>query len=100
MCDDDQPLTFRWALRASEFWLFVVASVASRAGVSAWLVVPLVLAALSIVGLPKYIALWPRARDAGAARVWWQTVALSQLNNFAVAMACVLLGRIVRWLWM
>jgi len=32
------------------------------AGVAWWVMVPLVVAGLSIVSMPKYIALWPRAR--------------------------------------
>jgi hypothetical protein len=68
MRDADQPLTFRQVLRAPEFWLLVVASLAAAGGVQWWVVLPLTLAGLSITSLPKYVAFWPRARLAGAER--------------------------------
>jgi hypothetical protein len=64
-----------------------------------WVVVPLLVAGLSISSLPKYIALWPRAQRAGAERVWWQTVMLSVLNNVAAAGGAFLLGIVTRWVW-
>jgi hypothetical protein len=81
MRDADERLTFRRALRAPEFWLLVVASLAAAGGVPWWVVVPLTLAGLSIASFPKYIALWPRARRTGAEREWLLTVSLSMFNK-------------------
>ena len=55
-------------------------------------ILPLTLAGLSIASLPKYAALWPRARRAGAEREWLLTVCLSMFNNLATACAAFLLG--------
>ena len=101
MGDEGRPaaMTFRRAVRAPEFWLLVVATLAAAGGLGAWIVLPLTVAGLSISSLPKYIALWPRARAAGAVRVWWQTVALSLLNALATAGAAYVLGCGIGWLW-
>ena len=63
--NDGKPLTFWRAPRVSEFWLLIVAAVTSMAGVKWWIVVPLTVTGLSVASLPKYIALWPRARNVG-----------------------------------
>jgi hypothetical protein len=76
-------------LRAPEFWLLVVASLAAAGGVQAWVVVPLTLAGLSIASLPKYVGLWPRVRRAGAEREWLLTVSLSMFSNLATACAAL-----------
>ena len=68
-------------------------------GVRWWVVVPLTVAGLTISSLPKYIELWPRARDVGAAWAWWTTVGLSTLNSLAAAIGCVLVGHLTRWIW-
>lgn len=68
------------------------------AGLSAWIAVPLMTAGLSISSLPKYIALWPKARRVGAEGAWWQTVALSLLNNAGASAAGVVLGVLLRWI--
>ena len=99
MGEGDGHLTFRRALRTPEFWLLVVASLAAAGGVPWWGVVPLTLAGLSIASLPKYAALWPRVRRAGAEREWLLTVSLSMLNNLATACAVFLLGIVIRWIW-
>jgi hypothetical protein len=52
--DEQESLTLRRALRAPELWLLLVASVAATAGVTWWVTVPLVVAGLSIVSMPKY----------------------------------------------
>ena len=62
-----------------------MASVAATAGVAWWVTVPLVGAGLSIVSMPEYVALWPRAREVGAELEWWKTIALSMFNNLACA---------------
>src|SRR5262249_30639352 len=85
MGDPDERLTFGRALRAPEFRLLVVASLAAAGGVPWWVALPLTLAGLSIASLPKYVALWPRARHAGAEREWLITVALSMCNNLATS---------------
>ena len=97
---DEQPLTLRRAFRAPEFWLLVVASVVAVAGVPWWMTVPLVVVGLSIVSMPKYVALWPRAREVGAELEWWKTVTLSMFNNFACACAVHVVGVFARWLWL
>ena len=97
--DDAKPMTFGRALRSAEFWLLLVAAACSMSGLRWWVVVPLTVAGLSVSSLPKYIELWPRARDVGAAGAWWLTVGLSMLNSLAAAVGCVLLGHVTRWIW-
>jgi hypothetical protein len=75
--EDDQLKRF-W--RVPEYWLLVVAALASMFGVAWWVVVPLTLAGLSVSSLLKYIELWPRAERVGAQAEWWKTVALSTLT--------------------
>ena len=99
MSDGDGRLTFLRALRAPEFWLFVAATLAAAGGVKWWVVVPLCLAGLSVASLPKYAALWPRARQAGAEREWLVTVSLSMLNSLVGSCAAFLLGVAIRWFW-
>jgi hypothetical protein len=99
MTDDGEPLTFRRALRAPEFWLLLVTGVAGTAGVAWWVAVPLATAGLSISSLPKYIELWPRVRAVGAEWEWCKTVVLSTFNNIGGACAGFLLGILSRWLW-
>jgi hypothetical protein len=98
--DQHEPLTLRRALRAPEFWLLLVASVAATAGVAWWVTVPLVVAGLSIVSMPKYIALRTRARMVGAEHEWWKTIALSMFNNLACACGVQMIGVFARWLWL
>ena len=86
-------------LREPELWLLLVAAIASSFGRAVWIVVPLTLVGLSISSLPKYIELWPRARDVGAETEWWKTVLLSMLNNLAAACAPYAFGNLSRWLW-
>ena len=95
----DRPLTGRQALRSPVFWLLLVGCIAALAGVEVWVVVPMLVAGLSISSLPKYVAIWPIAQRAGAERAWWQTVTLSMLNNIAAAYAAFMAGIAVRWLW-
>lgn len=97
--DDDKPVTFRRALGCPEYWLLIVGAVCAMLGVSVWVVVPLLMAALSVAALPKYVELWPKARALGAERAWWITVGLSMLNTFAAASGTYLLGIAIRWLW-
>jgi len=99
MNEPDDRLTFRRALRAPEFWLLLAATLAAAGGVNWWVVVPLTLAGLSIASLPKYAALWPRVRRAGAEREWLLTVGLSMLNSLAASWAAFLLGAAIRWFW-
>lgn len=97
--NDDAPMTFRRALRASEFWLLVVAATAAMSGVPWWVTVPLVVAALSVSSLPKYTDLWSRAREVGAEWEWWKTVGLSAFNSISAACGAHVLGIATRWLW-
>ena len=53
----DRPLTVRRALRSPVFWLLLVGCIAALAGVEVWVVVPMLVAGLSISSLPKYIAM-------------------------------------------
>jgi hypothetical protein len=50
--------------------------------------------------MPKYVALWPRAREVGAELEWWKTIALSMFNNLACACGVHVVGVFARWLWM
>ena len=99
MTDADGRLTLRRALRAPEFWLLIAAGLAAAGGVQWWIVVPVTLAGLSIASLPRYVALWPRARRAGAERAWLVTVSLSMFNNLATSCAAFLLGIVIRRFW-
>ena len=96
--DDERPPTFRRALRDPAFWLLLVTVVAGVAGMAWWIALPLAVAGLSISSLPKYISLWPRARDVGAEGEWWKTVWLSTLNSAGASTAAFVLGRVVHWL--
>jgi hypothetical protein len=98
--NDHESLTLRRALRAPEFWLLLVASVAATVGVAWWVTVPVVVAGLSIVSMPKYVALWPRAREVGAELEWWKTIALSMFNNLACACGVQVVGVFAHWLWL
>ena len=98
--DEDRPLTGWRALRSPEYWLLLVGCLAAGAGVGAMLVVPLLVAGLSISSLPKHIASWPRARRADAEREWCQTVVSSIFNNLATACVTFLLGIVARWQWL
>ena len=77
----------------------VVGGLGAGYGVSVWIVVPLVVAGLTIVSLPKYIDLWPKARAVGAEREWFMTVAMSLLNSLAAACAVFVAGRLAWWMW-
>jgi hypothetical protein len=85
--------------REPEFWLLLMAALASVFGVTWWVVVPLTVAGLSISSLPKYVKLWPRARSVGAETEWWKTVLLSMLNNLAAGCGAFVLGKLIHWLW-
>lgn len=99
MEDDGKRLTFWRALRAPEFWLLLVASIAAVFRVPWWVTVPLVMGGLSISSLPKYIELWPRARAVGAEGEWWKTVGLSSVNNLAAACGAHVVGVLTGWFW-
>jgi hypothetical protein len=55
---------------------------------------------LSIVSMPKYVALWPKAQEVGAEHEWWKTIALSMFNNLACACGVQVIGVFARWLWL
>jgi hypothetical protein len=97
--DDDEPMTFRRALRMPEYWLLLVTALAGCLAVEWWLAVPLATAGLSISSLPKYVELWPRVRAVGAEWEGWKTVALSMFNNIATSCAAFVFGVLSRWLW-
>lgn len=86
-------------LRDPIFWLLLVTAVAGMLRLSWLVVLPMVLAGLSIASLPKYISLWPRAREVGAERVWWMTVAQSTFSSLAAASAAYLSGVVIAWAW-
>ena len=46
--DEQEPLTLRRALRAPEFWLLLVASLAATVGVAWWVTVPLVVMPVAV----------------------------------------------------
>ena len=93
-------MTFRRAVRAPEFWLFLATALAGCLGMEWWIAVPLATAGLSISSMPKYVELWPRVRAVGAEREGWKTVALSMFNNFACACDVHVVGVFARWLWL
>ena len=97
--DDEPPQTFWRTIRDLDFWLLVVAGIATYAGVAWFVVWPLATAGLSISSLPKYIELWPRARAVGAERVWWTFVGLSTLNSLAAAGGTGIAGLVSGWFW-
>ena len=96
---DDEPVTFRRALRAPEFWLLTVTAFGAAAGLQWWIGLPLCIAGLSISALPKYIEMWPRAREVDAEREWVITVALSMFNKLGATCGVYLHGHVVRWIW-
>lgn len=98
--EEPSALTVKRAVVSAEFYLLLVGCIAGAVGVSAWLVVPLLVVGLSISALPKYIALWPRAQRVGAEGAWWRTVALSVVNNLAASCGAFLVGVLARWLWL
>lgn len=91
--------TMRSTLKQPEFWLLLVGMTGAMLGVSFWVVVPLMAAGLSISSLPKYVALWPRARAAGGQGMWWRTVALSTGNTVVTSLLSAWLGRFIAWGW-
>lgn len=97
--DDGEPMTFRGALRAPEFWLMLVTAFAGVFGVAWWVAVPLATLGLSISSLPKYFAMLPRVRAAGVESEWLKTVALSVFNNIGGACAGFFIGMLSRWVW-
>jgi hypothetical protein len=98
--DDDRPPTAWRALRAPEFWLLLVGCIAAAAGVGAMVVVPLIVAGLTISSLPKYMTLWPCGKRAVVEGPWWRTVALSMLNTLAVGCVDFVPGTVARWQWL
>jgi hypothetical protein len=87
------------ALRSSEYWLLPVGCVVAVAGAGVWIVVPMLVAGLSISSLPQYVALWKRAQRAGVGGAWWRTVTLSMLNNLAASCGAFVLGVVFRLIW-
>ena len=82
----------------SPFVLIFAAAIGGFAGGSWWVFIPLCVAGLSIVSLPKYLELWPRAQNVGAEGMWWKTVGLSVLNGAGAASAGFVFGAVVRLL--
>ena len=95
----EEPEKAQRFCRSLEYWLFVVAALASMFGLAWRIAVPLTVAGLSISSLPKYIELWPRAEAVGAEGEWWKTVLLSTFNNLAAACGAFVLGKLIYWLW-
>src|SRR5262245_3817972 len=98
MADGDERCNSPGAARAGSSGSWSLPVIAAASGVQGSVVTPLTLAGLSIASLPRYIALWPRARQASAEREWLLTVALSMFNNLATACATFLLGNLIRWI--
>ena len=95
----EQPPTVRRARREPEFWLLLVTVLACVASLRWWIALPLAVAGLSISSLPKYVALWPRARDVGAEAEWWKTIGLSTLNCLGASTGAHVTGRVIGWVW-
>ena len=97
--DEEQPPTFWRAIKMPEFRMLLVTSGAGAAGGAWWVFIPLCVAGLSISSLPKYISLWPRAREVGADWKWWETVGLSTFNSVGAASGAYMVGIASRWLF-
>lgn len=94
-----QGMAMGRALRSPEYWLIVTVCIAGTVGMAWWSAIPAGVAGLAISALPKYVGLWPRARDVGVEGVWWRTVALSTFNSLAAACAAWGVGRMLAWLF-
>lgn len=99
MPNDDKPPTFLAALKAAEFWLLLVAAIAAGCGVSATITIPATMAGLLISSLPKYGALYPRAKAAGATAAFWMTIATSIALAAVTSIAAHAAGLMTWWLW-
>ena len=90
-------------MRAADGASFVLIASVMLAGIGNgawWIFIPLGVAGLSIVSLPKYLDLWPRSRDVGAEAMWWKTVGLSVFNTLGATCAAFVTGAAVRYvLW-
>src|SRR5579862_2418456 len=82
-----------------EFWLLLATAFAGAFGVGWWVGVPLCMAGLSISSLPKYMRLWPKAREVGGESTWWGTVGLSLLVSLAASVATYGAGAAARLLF-
>ena len=97
MDNDEKPMTLRSAFWAAEFWL-LFAGMVSTYGVSAVIVIPLVVIGLSIALLPNF-SLWSQAREVGDEGMWLVMVALSLANSLLTACGVVMFAEITRWFW-
>ncbi len=97
MADDGKPFGFWRALGNAEFWLLLVTALSGALGLMWWVSVPLCVAGISISSLPKYVTLWPRARETGSELEWWKTVGLSMMNALAASSAVFVFGMAARW---
>ena len=97
--DDVPPFGSRSAIRSSEFWLLFAAAMAAGFGLSGWVTIPATIAGMLISSLPKYIAIYARAKAVGAVAEFWATVAASVLNAAVIGIAAFVLGRATWWLW-
>ena len=64
-----------------------------------WVTIPATIAGMLISSLPKYIAIYARAKAVGAVAEFWATVAASVLNAAVIGIAAFVLGRATWWLW-
>lgn len=96
---DDQPNSVPRAVKAPEFWLLLAAAAVASFGVSSLIVFPTTAVGLLISSLPKYLPLEGRAREAGASRVFWATLAASLVNALVASGGAFLAGRLIGWLW-
>jgi hypothetical protein len=89
-------MSFLRAFVKAEFWLLVLTAAAGQMGLAWWVCVPLCLAGLSVSSLPKYVQLWPKAREVGGERVWWQSVGISVSGALAASVAAFVFGVALR----
>jgi hypothetical protein len=92
MDDNGKPFGFWRALGDAEFWLLLATAASGGLGLAWWVGVPLSVAGLSISSLPKYVHLWPKARELDAELVWWRTVGLSVLGTVAASVGAFIFG--------
>jgi hypothetical protein len=90
--DRDTSMTFWRAVLSVEFWALIATGLAGAGGSKWWLAVPICTVALFLCGLEKYVAMWARVREAGAERVFFETLGLSLLNAGGAAAAVFVFG--------
>lgn len=85
-------------VRTPEFPLFLLTAVVVAGGVNWSIAIPLCLAGLLILRLPKYLGMWPQAVAINAEWQVYAAVAASSAHSLAGAMAMFTIGAGAAWL--